>query len=552
MVSTEDVNKMEKDNDIENLIIALKEPVCFEAQKALISIGEPAVIQLLKAFNYPNKTIRELSPHIIESIANSTTNYLLKTRLETLLDDIGYSPSPYKSDNLELLIKALKNPEPYTRHVAAYYLRIGDFDAVEPLLEALNDPDEDVIISATNSLLNIKPTNEQWLILLEHEKIDIRDQAAIFLSKQGEPRAIEHLAKALENPNENTRQEAALLLAELGDLRGAEELLKLLSDPHNYNFRAEEAWNNINFDETTVKPIIKAWKNADLDGKFEILRMLVDIGDPRVIEPLVKLLDVEDGELSELTSETLLRSEHEGAIEWYKTELKSIEHENRKKKIESSIQGRSEEKKESHNDKVRIDAIKAPNQMGIEIPEDEMRINYHPDNKRSKDIKFDGKRFINPYFNVFVPTEWFKDDNSILFEDSNSDLCLKRYNPEVELHMTSSALIDGITNLDIYIDDEKTYEVRDREVASEGYITIDGTKGYRIDWISSRPVESLLDLGETKYYEGTNIILIKHNWYYILRFYSDVGSYYDSNLLEIKDDINFIITNIETKNPNTK
>lgn len=177
-------------------------------------------------------------------------------------------------------------------------------------------------------------------------------------------------------------------------------------------------------------------------------------------------------------------------------------------------------------------------------------INYHPENGKRTNVKFKSKRFFSLCCNVFVPNEWFEDDDpdNLNYKDS-SNVNLRRYNPEVELYAGCYKLkgITEITNLDVYINDEKLYEVQEGEVLSEGYIDINGIKGYRIDWISPTPL--FFGFEETKFREGTSIIVITNNRHYVLRFLSYANSVNESNLFDIRDDITFIINHFQTKNP---
>jgi hypothetical protein len=150
------------------------------------------------------------------------------------------------------------------------------------------------------------------------------------------------------------------------------------------------------------------------------------------------------------------------------------------------------------------------------------------------------KRFITKDFVVIAPQEWRGDND--LEDDSDSNLRLKRDNPEISLEIYYSGPYDN-TNLDASIEGFKFgLNMLDHIVLSEGFINLVGFEGYRINSISSNPSEY-----SKTYQEGANIIFMKNKYNCILKFYSNVKSTEETNIYDIEDDISFICNNFQTR-----
>lgn len=161
--------------------------------------------------------------------------------------------------NIKGLIKALsykKNAE--VRDEAAMALgRLGDAQAVEPLIATLKD--------------------EYW---------QVRFSAAKALGLIGDARAVEMLIVTLGDTNYTTRWVAARSLGQIGDAQAVEPLITTLEDAAvEVHDAAREALVEIG--APAVGPLIAALK-----GGAEIVRQLAawalgDIGDPRAIPALI-------------------------------------------------------------------------------------------------------------------------------------------------------------------------------------------------------------------------------------------------------------------------
>ena len=114
-------------------------------------------------------------------------------------------------------------------------IKIGD-GAVEPLIKALGDKEEDVRRYTARVLGNIggKRAVEPLIKALEDKDSEVRQRAATSLGWIGDKRAVEPLIKALEDKDSEVRRFTAIALGRIGDKRAVEPLIKALGDKDEY------------------------------------------------------------------------------------------------------------------------------------------------------------------------------------------------------------------------------------------------------------------------------------------------------------------------------
>lgn len=234
----------------------------------------------------------------------------------------------YNNQDVEGLIKVLENDDILQRQSAADYLvRIGE-PAVEPLIEALHNKDEEIqqlainllgkigdsraveaLIAklrygdyetreaALNALLKIEDPQilEALIIALKDKRSSIRKTAADALGRFGDPQAVEPLIEALRDDDQLVREAAINALIKIEDPQIFEVLVIALEDENN-SIRKTAAYGLGRIgDPKAVEPIINARIDSfpsDISGSFvEALGM---IGEPAV-EPLIALLDSDSG-----------------------------------------------------------------------------------------------------------------------------------------------------------------------------------------------------------------------------------------------------------------
>ncbi len=317
------IEKMKKRGDIKGLIkISLKnkhETVRNEAIKALSEIKDEIVIeqftQALYSKNYDifrNATValgglrdnRAVEPLIeaLQKISGSLKEYIIEALgeikdpraveplIQLLQDD--FKPNRWKAikalgkikDNraLEAIINALKTQYNYhIRWTAAEVLgEYKNIKAVEPLIQALKDNYENT-----------------------------RRAAAEALGKLKDARAVDPLIQALGDKDEYVRAYAAWSLGELREQRALEPLTRIRNDKEfgvrtkvfdaikkiksvRIQSRGSEILNTEN-----IEIIIEALRDKDEDVRLYTVNHLQFnefLNNPRIIEPLSRLLDDED------------------------------------------------------------------------------------------------------------------------------------------------------------------------------------------------------------------------------------------------------------------
>lgn len=205
---------------------------------------------------------------------------------------------------LPYLIVKLKDISAGVRSNSAFALaRIGNDTAVDPLIGVLesgktyngkvNDstnalPDvRKSTILALGELRDTRATESLIGILTDKdEKEDVRLAAASALGEIKDPRAVETLKTVFDNKSMDTdiRKKALLALSKTKSPEITEILIRNLGD-RQFGDIAKGAL--INTGETAVDPLIANMKTKDRKIKNETALVLIEIGDPRAIKPLV-------------------------------------------------------------------------------------------------------------------------------------------------------------------------------------------------------------------------------------------------------------------------
>lgn len=190
----------------------------------------------------------------------------------------GVAPEKLKAeDEIEELIQDLNiNILSIQKRAAEELGKIGDSRAVEPLLNTLHD---------------------------EHK--DVRKKACVALGKIGDRRAVEPLIEVLKDDDMFVSIEAAKALSEIGGDRAVEALVKTVKEDRRYYepseelqlLGAEDVWIVKEAAEAlgktgepAVKPLIGLLREVDWMARVYVVKTLVEIGDIRAVEPLIKAL----------------------------------------------------------------------------------------------------------------------------------------------------------------------------------------------------------------------------------------------------------------------
>jgi HEAT repeat protein len=171
------------------------------------------------------------------------------------------------SKEVEGLIKTLRNKgeDWQVRAIAAATLgNIGDAKAVDPLIEALKDADDDV-----------------------------RERAAEALGKIGDAKAVDPLIEALKDASGEVRWRAARALVEIGDAKAVDPLIEALHDEYwLVRHYAAEGLGKFG-DPKAIKPLIRAMKDEHWSvrhAQVTIAHALSNFEDSQVAKPVLQAI----------------------------------------------------------------------------------------------------------------------------------------------------------------------------------------------------------------------------------------------------------------------
>lgn len=292
------------DPAIEPLIAELQDGlVREEAVDVLAKIGIPAVKPLGAALKNGRRNVKLSVIKVLSEIADSRSVELL---IESLCDEdinvrldainaLGKIGDPCA---LDALISMLKDME--VRRAAIEALgKIGDNRAVEPLIRELRFYESD----AADALVNIgAPALEALLAALHSEFNRVRAVVAQVLGRIGDARAVKPLIFALEDGDPNVRISVINALAEIGEISAVEALAaeaKHVTDNIKLSFNspvrlaALRALIKIG-DPLVIERLVKALKDSDNDVKLWAINTLGEIGDSRAVEPLMEKFRKDD------------------------------------------------------------------------------------------------------------------------------------------------------------------------------------------------------------------------------------------------------------------
>jgi HEAT repeat protein len=244
---------------------------------------------------------------------------------------------------LKYIKQIRKEPQVPTRAARALG-RLGDPEAVEPLIACLDDNDwvgrknvllyalasiddprvvdplkenyflaydEDTKIRVIHALIkfNHPPATRELLEMLAGKKAKLRDAATKALIELGDPNTALQLAKQLVNDKnwEKPRQAAAQVLVSLG----AHAATPLVNAIGNSRYSTDKITLNtlVGIGTPVVEPLIGKLKDDRDDIRKFTCRVLGQIGDSKAIQPIVNIVKDEknSGELRETAAKTLVQ-----------------------------------------------------------------------------------------------------------------------------------------------------------------------------------------------------------------------------------------------------
>jgi HEAT repeat protein len=268
-----------------------------EAAERLAKIDDPATIRpLIQALRDRDSFVRWKTVRGLKEKGRSATEALI----QALNDDntairlgaayiLGST-----SDNVVTLalIGALADEEVDVRARAAEALgKIADTDAVSALISALGDRSKIVRGRALQALIHIgQPAIKPLVKTIESgdEALVTRWMAARTLVSIGEP-AVEELIIALDHPAWDVRLRTAETLGQIGDPRAVKPLTRLLDDQVAYvRERAAETLGQIG-DPRAVKPLVSLLDDPDAHVRMQSKDAIAKIGRPAIKTLILEL-----------------------------------------------------------------------------------------------------------------------------------------------------------------------------------------------------------------------------------------------------------------------
>ncbi len=235
-------SKNNMSQDVGSLIDVLKDSrwrIREDAVEALIKIGEPAVIPL---------------------ICTLETQFSNRYDVVRVLGKIG----DFRA--VELLIDALDTPNHFLTQEAAIGLgTIGDTRAIYPLINVFR------------------------LVWDDTETITTWQKASDALAAFGEP-ALRPLLAALSDENDNVRHWSTETLGKITDPRTVEPLIHALQDKEFYVRAAAAESLGRSGESRVVEPLVSLLRDENAYVRLRVCYALGAIGDVIVFEPLISVL----------------------------------------------------------------------------------------------------------------------------------------------------------------------------------------------------------------------------------------------------------------------
>ena len=213
----------------------------------------------------------------------------------TLLRSVSKILEQLGSLAVPTLINALSDELNVIRQTAADVLgSIGDPQAIEPLINALQTENENAICGAIiDALVNyaVERVVKPIVNAVALSKTGNSYKTALALKKLGKP-AVEPMLNLLQNQSMFVRKEAAFIFIHLNDERAVLPLINALNEKEFFVRKQVVTTLGYYRDERIIEPLIELLKEADYSVRDEVLSTLENIakGDERLLQPLITAL----------------------------------------------------------------------------------------------------------------------------------------------------------------------------------------------------------------------------------------------------------------------
>jgi HEAT repeat protein len=276
-------------------------PDAFEPEAAVRALGEPAVKPLLALLDHED-------PYVAAAAARAlpATGTRAPAALSALADAARRNRAPLPEAALAALgaagEEAVPTLEPLAKgappalraQIARTLGGIGRGRAMELLVAALKDTDEDVRWAAADALAPIADQDALWGLIAAlrdgNEIRSIRVAAARALGRIGGERAMDALSLTLDTRSLPVRREAALALVRLGEARAVDPLLRSAEDRDEAGL-AEIVAALVALGAPALDPLFAMLlEDTNADVRLRALKVIAAMRDPAAIGPLIHAL----------------------------------------------------------------------------------------------------------------------------------------------------------------------------------------------------------------------------------------------------------------------
>jgi HEAT repeat protein len=316
------------------------------AAQELIGLGVDAVPALLEALQTTDLSLLPIYEQVLARIPSASSELIkIITTAHPIMRARAADVFAISKDKAgaPVLLNALQGEYFTVRASAAKALgRIGDEKAIQPLLKALQDPEAEVRSGACLGLGLFKDPStfdEITNVLLDDEKIEVRQAAARALGYTAHPAALPFLMEALHDSywwyerehaagdllnaiakmgtvavepligelkdKEGTvRKFAATLLGQIGDQRAIEPLGMALYDLHHEVGEAS-ALALANFGARSLDVLVEALSHPEMWIRIHSVQALSKIKDSQIAPTLLEMLDDPEREVKKQVIQAL-------------------------------------------------------------------------------------------------------------------------------------------------------------------------------------------------------------------------------------------------------
>jgi len=289
------LGRMQTPRAVPELIALLGDPdtrVVDAASEALEFIGKPAVRTLIESYNSADEAVARWLHRTLLRIGPSVVQEILVC--SPILNEAGeeraaYTLLSYGKPVLSTLVNTLGSDERRTARFAEAIIEIAGREAVPYLIQALDNPDEEIRARAASLLILL---GDQIVVDLlsscAQDRDDTRELKFYIIQEIGKP-ALEPLYDSLKDPNPVTSSMALKMFMEIGDA-AIVPLIKGLYD-EDPEIRAVSENALIRIGEPVVEHIIREIPMHKESDREQLCSVLIRIGEPGISHLTQALFD---------------------------------------------------------------------------------------------------------------------------------------------------------------------------------------------------------------------------------------------------------------------